>query len=346
MGPKMYCGLRKSRMTIFTALVLLLVLSSTALAGSGVGGVFNLGQLNTVSGSVTQLVGTMSGNRLFYVKNNATTAGSSAIDAENNSTTAAAFRAKNAGGGPAFTLNVKTNTTPPMITNSTGKVRNLNSDLLDGKDSSAFQGSYKHTVVVSPIGTDAQNGTALLNALARINTDPDKNSATPPVPHLLKIEPGVYDLGTTPLAMKQYVDIEGSGELRTKVTGAGSNATNTGTVVGANNAELRMLTVENRGGSNYAMAIYNLAASPRLTLVTATASGGTWANWGVYNYDSSSPAMTNVTVTASGGHQSFGVYNYKSSPMMTNVTATGSEHGVYNASSSPVMTNVTATGSG
>ena len=57
--------------------------------------------------------------------------------------------------------------------------------------------------------------------------------------------------------MKPYVDIEGSGELTTKITFTGSASSTTGTLVGANNAELRFLTVENTGGDAYAIAIYN-----------------------------------------------------------------------------------------
>ena len=67
--------------------------------------------------------------------------------------------------------------------------------------------AYKRTVVVSPVGTSAENGQALLNALAGI-------TASAADPYLLKLEPGVYDLGASPLTMKQYVDVEGSGELR------------------------------------------------------------------------------------------------------------------------------------
>ncbi len=55
--------------------------------------------------------------------------------------------------------------------------------------------------------------------------------------------------------MERYVDIEGSGELNTKITYPGSVSILTGTVVGVNDAELRWLTVENTGGA-YSIAIY------------------------------------------------------------------------------------------
>jgi hypothetical protein len=100
------------------------------------------------------------------------------------------------------------------------------------------------------------------------------------------------------------------------------------------------------------MAIFNGSASPRLSNVTATASGGTDINVGVNNAGSS-PTMTDVTATASGagGNAAFGVSNSGGSfPTMTGVTAKGSgapyNVGVNNAGSSPTMTDVTATASG
>ena len=45
------------------------------------------------------------------------------------------------------------------------------------------------TILVSPKASAAESGTALLNAIAGI-TDNDRNK-----PYLIKIEPGIYDLG-------------------------------------------------------------------------------------------------------------------------------------------------------
>ena len=69
-----------------------------------------------------------------------------------------------------------------------------------------------------PGDTPTTAGTALLNTLNGI-TD---NSATNP--YLIKVGPGIYDLGTSSLQMKEYVDIEGSGEKTTKITGAVTNS--------------------------------------------------------------------------------------------------------------------------
>ena len=200
--------------------------------------------------------------------------------------------------------------------------------------------AYQNVVIVAQSGGDFTTITA---ALASILDASASNH------YLVYVAPGVY---TESVTMKQYVDIEGAGELTTKITYTGSASPYTGTVVGASSAELRFLTVENTGGGAfYASAIFNFGASPRLTHVTASASGGTY-NYGVNNSSSSSPAMTNVTANASGGTNSYGVFNTSSSPAMTNVSASASggssdNYGVYNySSSSPTMTNVTASASG
>lgn len=241
--------------------------------------------------------------------------------------------------GPDRWLEVKVGSDEPMTPRQriASVPYALNADTVDGQEASAFQGKYVRTVVVSPVpGDPLASGTALLNALAGITEASADN------PYLLKIEPGVYDLGTSALVMKEWVDIEGSGELVTTIKSSGSSSGGTGTVVGADNAELRFLTVENTGGNTYATAIYNDSSSPRLTHVTATAtnSGATYS-YGVRN-DSSSPTMTNVTVTATAsGGNALGVLNYRSSATMTNVTVTG-EYGIYNwaASGGPYTVTV------
>jgi len=154
--------------------------------------------------------------------------------------------------------------------------------------------------------------------------------------------------------MKQYVDIAGSGENVTKITGTVSTGTySTSAIIkGAHHSTLSSLTVENMGGSTYSIALFmnTVSATGRVANVTATASGGTYC-YGVLVYYSSSPMMTNITATASGGTTNAGFYNYiSSSTMMTNITATASGgthvYGVINEYSSPTMTNVKATASG
>ncbi len=112
--------------------------------------------------------------------------------------------------------------------------------------------ALSRTYVVGPSGTAAQNGAALLAALASIPTPSSQEEAA-----LLKIEPGLYDLGSANLLMKPWVDVEGSGEKSmyelTQITadwcGAGA------AVVVAGNSELRDLGVENTCAGTSAIGV-------------------------------------------------------------------------------------------
>ena len=230
----------------------------------------------------------------------------------------------------------------------------VNAGTLDGLDSIDFSAaSHTHPGASSKLAIVALSGGAYTDPKAAMD-DLATWCGTPGAanPCLVLILPGIYDLGNNALTMQSYVDVEGSGENTTTITSTHSstvgNATSA-TLVGANFAEVRFLTVENQGGSTESIAIYNTSASPKITHVTATAFGG-GTNRGIYNETSSSPIMTNVVAIASGS-TNYGIYNSTfSSPIMTNVTAMGSggtsNNGVLNSESTAIMTNVTATGSG
>lgn len=100
--------------------------------------------------------------------------------------------------------------------------------------------TYKRTILVSPVGSETENGAALRAAMNGI-TD-----ATFEKRYLIKIEPGRYDVGTSSLAVKSYVDVEGSGEGPTRILG---KVDALGAVVIDTFSELRFLTVENEVAS-------------------------------------------------------------------------------------------------
>jgi hypothetical protein len=152
-------------------------ISTLALAGSGVGGVFNLGQTNTVDAQ-TKLTGSTAGAAQLQVNNTNAGSGSTgvragnasasaAIKGENSSTGAgvygsssggfgvqaqssaastAALQAQNSGGGTAGSFVVNSGVTPFKVNSST-KVANLNADQLDGLDSTALQKRVTGTCV-------------------------------------------------------------------------------------------------------------------------------------------------------------------------------------------------------
>jgi hypothetical protein len=192
-------------------------------------------------------------------------------------------------------------------------------------------------VVVGPVGTEAQNGAALLAALVSIST------ATASNPWLFKIEPGIYDLGSSSLSMKPYVDIEGSGELTTTIRGNG----NAGTVVGAGPSEMRLLTVQNTGSSSDA---YALKASSNCTnmyfdRVTFRASNGSSTTRAVSVGGSCTGAVfRHVTATATGGGSTLGI-SFESAgatPYLEDVQviasgATGWNQGLYVPSTGTIL---------
>jgi hypothetical protein len=86
------------------------VSATNAIAGTGIGAVFNLGKTNTVN-HATVLQG---------------------------STTTRLLQVTNTGPGPALALTVKTGTAPMKVSSGT-KVAHLNADMVDGLDSTQFR---------------------------------------------------------------------------------------------------------------------------------------------------------------------------------------------------------------
>lgn len=176
--------------------------------------------------------------------------------------------------------------------------------------------AHARTVLVSPRATPAASGAALAEALAAIS------DASADRPYLLKIEPGVYDLGPAALQMKPYVDVEGSGQGVTSLTGAGGPSDAAAVVLGASNAELRQLTVRvSAADVASTTAIRNTGVSPRLTDVTVQVTAPTGANnrvFGIANVDGASPQLRRVTVHMRGGRELFGLYNLRDSSPTVN----------------------------
>jgi hypothetical protein len=209
------------------------------------------------------------------------------------------------------------------------------------------------TVHVSPVASNpTASGTNLLNALASITTASAAN------PYVLKLDPGIYDVGTTIVQMKAYVDIEGSGQQSTIIRGPGNNDNGglTAIVKGAAPAELRNLQVLSQGtaGQASSIAVFLGAAATSLRDVTLTSSGAT-VNWGLRNFSAGSPTLLNVGITVSGGTLAYGISNTGadgSSPVIKRavvvVSGATSNYGIYNDGISAVkeVRDVEVTASG
>lgn len=175
--------------------------------------------------------------------------------------------------------------------------------------------------------------------------------------YLIHLGAGIYNLGSTNIVMKPWVSIQGSGRESTTITGAVSTGifdNSSAVMVGANNVALSDMTIENTGGDQYSMAIFNINVSPKMERLTAICTGGSLRNIAVYNSSTSSasPIMTGVSAFASGNTNNRAIVNATSSPFMAGISANASggtetNYGVLNKeSSAPTMITVYAIATG
>lgn len=179
---------------------------------------------------------------------------------------------------------------------------------------SASHPEHVRIVIVSPVGTQYENGTALLNALSSISSDAAN-------PYLLKIEPGIYDIGASQFQTKQFLDVEGSGQGVTRIRG---NYVRVGALPGlvqvVSNSELRMLTVENYGGDvskGYSgIDVWN-EVNTRISDVTVLVHSGN-DHWGVES-GGGGTVIQGVTIRCTGGSQNIGLNLHADNIIVDNV---------------------------
>ncbi|HEX2915877.1 MAG TPA: hypothetical protein VH186_34265 [Chloroflexia bacterium] len=159
--------------------------------------------------------------------------------------------------------------------------------------------SLFRTIVVSPNGTPAQNGTALLTAMTTIsNSTPSASN-----PWLLKLEPGNYDLNGNSLTLLPFVDLEGSGEDVTFISSSISSGfpPTQGTLTMAANSTARLLQVanSNNGFRKAAVVIPATATNVQLSHINAieTTTGG---GEGYALYNNGSVTIQNSQFTVAG----------------------------------------------
>lgn len=191
--------------------------------------------------------------------------------------------------------------------------------------SRVVKGGYDGTAVVSPVpGDPAASGQALRKTLASLSPAPSAGFRW-----LVRIEAGVYELGSETLAMRPYADLEGAGEAATILTGnvgpeAGAAAREAqndqaaagldqGVLAGASNAEIRQLTLEcvPSVAQPACLAMINDNASPRVTQVRLRVVGASdGSHWGMRNYDAA-PALEQVEIEVSGARNgdNYGLVN-------------------------------------
>ena len=245
----------------------------------------------------------------------------------------------------SFVSTVPTGTAPIEVA-STTRVTDLNADLLDGIDGSELARALGNVVRVGATGGDF---TSIQAALDSITTASAAN------PFLVRVGPGVY---FERVALKPFVDVEGSGEGVTVIRQAGSVPPDLGTVAGADDAELRFVTVVNDGGAGNLIGVYNEGVSPRLLHVTVEVATSLSANaYGIWNEGATgvptTPELSHVTVSVFGTgdiNLVMGVLNgteanTRASDLRVHVGGDTSsvKYGVFNSDAAPVLRDVEVT---
>ena len=140
---------------------------------------------------------------------------------------------------------------------------------LAGHPPGDFQGSYKSTIVVSPVGSQQQNGQALRNGLAA--------AAAANAPRLVVVEPGTYDIGaaSAPLSLPANTNMVGAGRALTVITASGSPSPSGATVRADSGGTISDLAILNTGGGAHAVALGTSGGALTLRWVRVRATGGT-----------------------------------------------------------------------
>ncbi len=212
---------------------------------------------------------------------------------------------------------------------------------------------------VITVATSGGNFTSPVAALSSITDNSSTN------PYVIRIAPGTYDTGTTPVRLKNFVDIEGSGQGTTTISCAcasavSPDANNAGATLRADppatvatiTSEVRDLTVVNRGGGVNGVAVWTGNTSGKVTLrnVTATAAGGSNANIAAFLAGSSS-TLDGLNGQATGGAFAYGVYFLGGTVSSVDLAGSASGGSLYNVGivmygTIGSFSRVVATGSG
>ncbi len=148
------------------------------------------------------------------------------------------------------------------------------------------------------------SGTALLNAVAAIpGSGNDAPSASNP--WLLKIGPGIYDLGTGTVDLPAYVSAEGSGESATTIQETNSNPF---VFNCAGNGEVSSLTALSTGTGSQAVGFW-LAGSTTIRNVSVLAAGATSINVAVVTNHPGNSFFYDSDLAGIGGVNARGLEN-------------------------------------
>lgn len=205
---------------------------------------------------------------------------------------------------------------------------------------------FARTLVVSPVGDGSDttaNGQALLDAIRFLSgVSPAPGAANP---WALRLEPGVYDVGVSSVDLLPYVELAGSGQDVTEITGSveGNAAGAPGVVNTANNTAVRHVTVTNLGGSISAeVYAINVQGGPvRVSNTTAQAFNALNIAVGLRGLTCGDLIVVGVTATSvAPAGSSFGADLWCSSSVVVDLTAKGDDAGLVSVGNTRVRNSI------
>jgi len=175
---------------------------------------------------------------------------------------------------------------------------------------------FSRTYVVGTVGTPTQNGTALRDAVNAITPPASQEEAV-----LLKLEPGVYDLGTAGVSLSAWMTIEGAGVDLTVITGEVCNGATVSQSIGPSG--FRHLAVQNTcaSSSDSSTALLVMGDGVRVDHAGFSAIGTAHTNIAAHNMGSGL-SLNDVTLRAENGvTTNHGFFNAGNGARLFQVTA-------------------------
>ncbi len=178
---------------------------------------------------------------------------------------------------------------------------------------------FTRTYVVGPVGPPLANGVALDQALGSIPAPVNQETAA-----MLKIEPGVYDLGTSFEALLPWVIIEGAGRDHTRITSAycGTGVYDGTFVSVSESVTLRGLTVENNcaAPSSFSIALSNQGSELTVEDVRLVADQGAHHNVALRNSGDVVTVRRTILEATDADNTGIGLWNHGAGVTLEDVT--------------------------
>lgn len=166
--------------------------------------------------------------------------------------------------------------------------------------------AYVRTIIVGPVGDAAANGAALHAASISVNPASSDEAV------LIKVEPGEYDVTGHNFMARNWVSLEGSGRLSTRIFSESCGSPYT-RVIGVGNGEIRDLTVENTCDTVTAdpvgLDVGGIYDGARLARLRILLQGSTDNATGLRN-DSHDAFFEDLHVVVDGADEAVGIESY------------------------------------